>query len=281
MKKPSLPIAAALVVTLAAGAFPVEAAPLDKPSINITAYSIDAALDPATHMLNAQARVTFTALANLDAAVFELHGALRVTSVTDGSGQALNGERGTNATVRVTPAQPLTQGQTYTYTFSYNGLLNDAEGGPVEGLKLASVGDPVSYLLYAGRWFPMVGYQTDRFTADIHMHVPPGYTVIGSGSTLDAQKLPAAGAEDDGTTLRIVAKPHPAAAAKAGTATRPDTTGTTPAAARARCARSQGRGHHAGFDNPDHQRDACSHRRQHRAGQSERPSAVALRRQAV
>ena len=31
---------------------------------------------------------------------------------------------------------------------------------------------PTSYLLYGGRWFPMVGYQTDRFTADIHVKVP-------------------------------------------------------------------------------------------------------------
>ena len=103
--------------------------------------------------------------------------------MTDDAGQPLNGERGANATVRVTPAQPLVQGQTYTWTFTYSGAITTADGGPVEGLKLASIADPVSYLLYAGRWFPMTGYQTDRFTADIHLHVPSGYTVIGSGIT--------------------------------------------------------------------------------------------------
>jgi tetratricopeptide (TPR) repeat protein len=157
----------------------------ERPLIDVTGYVIDAELDPATHKLSATTKVTFTARQPADAAVFELHGALMVTKVTDETGQLLNGERGANATVRVTPSQPLTPGQSYTWTFTYAGAITTADGGPVEGLKLVSIGDPVSYLLYAGRWFPLSvgGYQTDRFIAEIHMHVPGGYTVIGSGST--------------------------------------------------------------------------------------------------
>ncbi len=157
----------------------------DRPMLDVTGYVIDAQLDPAAHSLAATTRVTFTALQPAASAVFELHGALLVAKVTDDAGQALNGERGANATVRVTPAQPLTAGQSYTWTFTYSGAITSADGGPVEGLKLASIADPVSYLLYAGRWFPISvgGYQTDRFTAEIHMHVPSGYIVIGSGST--------------------------------------------------------------------------------------------------
>ncbi len=157
----------------------------DRPLIDVTGYVIDAQLSPSNHTLSATTRVTFTALQPADAAIFELHGALLVSKVVDDRGQALNGERGANATVRVTPPQPLVQGQSYTWTFTYAGAITTADGGPVEGLKLASVADPVSYLLYAGRWFPVSagGYQTDRFTAEIHMHVPAGYTVIGSGST--------------------------------------------------------------------------------------------------
>jgi predicted negative regulator of RcsB-dependent stress response len=65
----------------------------------------------------------------------------------------------------------------------YEGTRSGSEESPVEGLKLAVIGDPISYLLYAGRWFPMVGYLTDRFTAEIHVSVPAGYRVIGSGIT--------------------------------------------------------------------------------------------------
>ena len=154
----------------------------DKAPLNITGYSIDANINPADHTLTAVAQVTFKAQQALSEAEFQLHGALKVDKVTDAKGATLNGERGPEASVLITPAAPLTVGQNYTWTFHYSGALESDAGGPVPGLKLAYVGDPITYLLYAGRWFPMTGYQTDRFTADIHVHVPAGYKVIGSGA---------------------------------------------------------------------------------------------------
>ena len=35
--------------------------------------------------------------------------------------------------------------------------------------------------MYPARWFPVSGYTTDRFAADMHVTVPAGYTVLGSG----------------------------------------------------------------------------------------------------
>lgn len=153
-----------------------------RPTLNITAYTIDAEINPKAHTLDATAQVTFTPLGNLPTAVFELHGALNVDKVTDSGGAALNGTKGPNATLVVTPATALTQGQPLTWTFHYSGQIEGSEGGPVEGLTLASIGDPITYLLYAARWFPMTGYTTDRFTAEIHVKAPEGYRVIGSGS---------------------------------------------------------------------------------------------------
>jgi aminopeptidase N len=175
-------IASVLLALLIAA---VAAPPLraqDKPSLDITGYVINAQLTPKDHTLNATAQVTFTALEDLPTASFQLHGMLRITQVTDASGATLNGERGANDAILITPASPLVKGQSYTWTFAYSGPLTGGNGGPVEGLKLASVEDPVSYLLYAGAWFPMTGYLTDRFTAEMHITVPTGYTVIGSGS---------------------------------------------------------------------------------------------------
>jgi hypothetical protein len=143
-----------------------------RPLLDITAYTLDAT-----------AQVTFTPLEDLPTVSFDLHGALQVDKVSDASGAALNGQRGPNATLIVTPAAPLTKGRQLTWSFHYAGLLENGEGGPVQGLKLAYVGDPITYLLYAARWFPMTGYTTDRFTSDIHVKAPAGYTVIGSGST--------------------------------------------------------------------------------------------------
>jgi tetratricopeptide (TPR) repeat protein len=172
-------IAFVLLALIAAAAPFAHAA--EKAPINITGYSIDAAINPTDHTLTAVTSVTFTAQQAASEAEFQLHGALKVDKVTDANGTTLNGERGPDASVLVTPAAPLTVGQSYTWTFNYSGALESDAGGPVPGLKLAYVGDPITYLLYAGRWFPMVGYQTDRFTADIHVHVPAGYMVIGSG----------------------------------------------------------------------------------------------------
>jgi aminopeptidase N len=155
----------------------------ERSNINITGYVIDAQLDPAEHTLKATARVTFTATDTVSAAIFELHNALKVDSVTDEQHHQLSGERGPNATISIALPTPMSKGSTATFTFVYEGTLSGTEESPVEGLKVATIGDPISYLLYAGRWFPMVGYMTDRFTAEIHVTMPAGYRVVGSGNT--------------------------------------------------------------------------------------------------
>src|SRR5580658_6243918 len=167
-----------LVVTAGPHLFAAE-----RSTINVTGYVINAQLDPSDHTLKATAQVTFTATDTTSAAVFELHNALKVDSVTDSQKHPLNGERGPNATISIALPSPMRKGASATLTFVYEGTLSGTEESPVEGLKVASIGDPISYLLYAGRWFPMVGYLTDRFTANIHVQIPSGYRVIGSGST--------------------------------------------------------------------------------------------------
>ena len=78
--------------------------------------------------------------------------------------------------------QPFVQGQTVRWTFEYEGTITGSEDGPVEGLKLAAIQEPISYLLYPARWFPTTGYLTDRFTAEMHIRVPQGMKVFASGA---------------------------------------------------------------------------------------------------
>jgi hypothetical protein len=40
------------------------------------------------------------------------------------------------------------------WTFEYEGVITGNEDGPVEGLKLAAIQEPITYLLYPARWFP-------------------------------------------------------------------------------------------------------------------------------
>ena len=188
--------------------------------IHVTGYVIHVDLDPATGRLSAKATVTFTALDDLTVAVFGLNNGLQLTSVTPGvaetsspapapaPGPVLRGkiaapppppapdpaaattapatltfERNvTDSTIRVTPAAILTKGTSVTWTFTYAGLPS-VQTSPVDGIKFVQVADPISVLLYPGRWFPiaMPGLFTDRFTAEVHVTVPKGERVVGSG----------------------------------------------------------------------------------------------------
>ncbi len=171
-----------LVAAWAGMAVAPAAAQQPRPALNITGYVIDAELDTATHHLTATTVVGFTAPANLDVVNFGFHPALKVTKITDESGKVLDGERTADGSIRVTAATPFAAGQTQHWTFVYDGTITGNEDGPVEGLKLAAIQEPISYLLYAARWFPTTGYMIDRFTAEMHIRVPEGMRVISSGS---------------------------------------------------------------------------------------------------
>jgi len=154
----------------------------EKPRIQVNDYIIHVVVNPQAHQLKAQARVKFTALDDINIATFELHNDLRPSRVIDSNGQSLPVERvSQDSTVRISLPSTLTKGSTDTLIFEYEGEIQSADDSPVPGLKLAYIGDPITYLLYAGRWFPMVGYGTNRFTSTISVSVPPGYTVIASG----------------------------------------------------------------------------------------------------
>jgi tetratricopeptide (TPR) repeat protein len=174
---------ALLLVALAATAAPAQTARVTRPALNITGYTIDAELDPATHGLSAKAQVAFVPPTGQDVVTFLFHPALKVTNIADETGKQLDGERTADGSIRVTAAAPFTPGNTVHWTFTYSGLITGNEDGPVEGLKLAAIDEPISYLLYAARWFPMTGYLTDRFTAEMHIRVPQGMRVFASGAT--------------------------------------------------------------------------------------------------
>ncbi len=185
----------------------------EKPRIQVNDYIIHVAVTPQNHQLKAQARVKFTALEDINIATFELHNALRPTRVIDTNGQSLPVERvSSDSTVRISLPATLTKGSSDTLIFEYEGAIQSGDDSPVPGLKLAYVGDPITYLLYAGRWFPMVGYGTNRFTATISVSVPAGYTVIASGKQSAApaevqEKVPASRKGQPADTLTRLATP--------------------------------------------------------------------------
>lgn len=176
-----------LFLLLFPAAFSVAHAAPSRVPLQINSYVINADLDPAANKLTATVAVNFTALDDLTAATFELNNGLQLTRLVDAAKKPLQSERlSTNSTVRVNLPTALSKSTTTTWTFDYTGVLSGAETSPVEGIKLAAVADPISILLYPGRWFPMVGLFTNRFTAEMHIRVPADERVVGSGSGVSA-----------------------------------------------------------------------------------------------
>ena len=172
-----------LVVLLAIPSWAAE-----KARLRVDDYQIEAELNPHLHQITARAKVKITALQDVAVAVFELNNDLRVTKVLDERNQPLAAERVTqDFTIRVPLPAGLSKDASTTLTFEYEGQLENADNSPVPGLKLAHIGDDTSFLFYAGRWFPVIGYGLNRFTSTISVTVPAHMLVIGSGKATAGQ----------------------------------------------------------------------------------------------
>jgi tetratricopeptide (TPR) repeat protein len=171
---------AAFVFFAAAAAAPAQER---RSRIDVVSYAIDAEVQPNTQSLNSKATVQFIPLDdNLTFATFELNNALNVSRVVDAAGKQIPASRSQqDFTVRLTFDQPLVKGQPQTITFFYDGRLSGQEDSPVYGIKFAAIHQDYAFLLYPARWFPISGYTTDRFAANIRITAPQGFTAIGSG----------------------------------------------------------------------------------------------------
>ena len=187
-------LAACLLLAISVLYSPARAA--EKTHFHVNDYQIDAVLNPHEHKIAARAKVKITALEELNIATFQLHNDLRLTKVTDAAGKPLTADRiPQDSSVRVSLNKALAKDDSTVLTFDYEGVLDSADDSPVPGLKLTSINDDTSYLLYAGDWFPVNAFGIDRFTATINVTVPAHMTVIGSGTVSEgSQELKGASA---------------------------------------------------------------------------------------
>src|ERR1700704_538163 len=173
----------ALASILIAGASLFPAAAQDRKSrIDVEHYTIDAEINPRTQTLTATVRVTFIPLDDTSSASFELNNALNVSKVVDESGRQVPASRSQqDFAVRLNFPEMLRKGKASSVTFSYDGRLTGNEESPVYGIKFAAIKSDSAYLMYPSRWFPINDYTTDRYTADMKITVPSGFTVLASG----------------------------------------------------------------------------------------------------
>jgi hypothetical protein len=180
--RPAAPLAAAFALVLGTGF--VNAQSRDsRQRIDVEQYTVEADISPNTGAINAKVAIRFTAIDdNVSSASFELNNALNVSKVVDAAGKQIPASRNQqDFTIRLSFDQPLPKGQPQTITFFYDGKLSGNEDSPVYGIKFAAIRPDYSFLLYPSRWFPVSGYSTDRFAAEMRITVPMGYIVLGSG----------------------------------------------------------------------------------------------------
>src|SRR5690349_25118079 len=127
---------ASLLATLAACALAQD----KPPRIDVQHYTIDADINPRTQSLVATAKIDFTPLDDAPSAVFELNNALKVSKVTDGSGQVLTATRsGKDLDVNVSFPTPLEKNKPAQISFSYEGQFTGTQDSPVYGITFAEL----------------------------------------------------------------------------------------------------------------------------------------------
>jgi len=160
-----------------------------RPRIDVEHYRIEAEINPQERSLVARVEVRFVPLDEISSAIFELHNALNVTEVEDEQGRPIAATRShQDFTERLSLPERLAKGKAATIVFRYQGRLSGEEESPVVGIKFAAIHPDFAYLMYPARWFPLSGYTTDRFTAEMKITVPAGFRVLAPGieKSLDA-----------------------------------------------------------------------------------------------
>ncbi|HKW99145.1 MAG TPA: M1 family aminopeptidase [Bryobacteraceae bacterium] len=151
--------------------------------IDVEHYTINAEINENTQTLAAKVGVQFVPLDNnITTATFELNNALNVSRVVDDSGRQVPASRSQqDFTVRLNFEQPLVKGKPTAVTFEYEGRFTGQEDSPVYGVRFAAIHPDYAFLMYPARWFPISGYTTDRYTADMNITVAAGNRVVASG----------------------------------------------------------------------------------------------------
>jgi len=158
------------------------------PQIDVVHYVLRAALKVDEHEFDASATLQFKPLEPTDVMLFQISENLSVQKVLNEHDEEIEfaqDETGPGTLTvrfpRALPADELASIQVqYTGGFDrdrYSRLFSRDEAS-------AYIGMEGTYLLYSAKWFPLNQFLVDRATAEIHVTVPLGFTVVGPGDQL-------------------------------------------------------------------------------------------------
>jgi hypothetical protein len=129
---------------------------------------------------------------NIGSATFELNNALNIARVTDEQGNQIPTVAQSD---RLHHPVDLRRSRCPKASRSPSRSSTTAGSRATRNRRFTASSSPPSipdfaYLMYPARWFPVSGYTTDRFAAEMHITVPAGYTALGTG--MDTQDRPPA-----------------------------------------------------------------------------------------
>jgi aminopeptidase N len=151
--------------------------------LEVQKYIIDAAINPRTQSIEATVKIEFTPLDSANQATFELNNALTVSKAVDDKGAPVATQRNTSDfSINAVFPGGLVKNQATSISITYDGKLTGSEDGPISGITFAALHPDYGYLLYPARWFPLSGYTTNRFMAEMRITVPAEYKVVASGT---------------------------------------------------------------------------------------------------
>jgi aminopeptidase N len=194
-RRPLLLYSLAAMFLLSAWAAPLPAQAPRPASFLAQHYDVSATLDGVSQLLTATAKVEFRALEVSSTVRVELHPNLQVKEVKTADGKLLTFDRDSQNPLflSVTLPSSVPRESKLTLTFSYSGLLANAENSPVPGIRVALIDRDAAYLLLPARWFPLTNYPANRYTAIFRLNVPDTLAVAGTGKALAPQPVPASG----------------------------------------------------------------------------------------
>ena len=165
---------------------PVQTSPAS--AFRATYYEVRASLDTFGQVMNAQAKVDFTAREAGRVVEVELNQNLRVNAVRDISGKPVTYDRDDNAALklRVTLGDTVPVGAKVTLLFDYGGPLSSRLNNPDQGPRMAFIARDGGYLLLPARWFPLTDFPSNRYTGIFQIEVPGTMTVVGTGISAGA-----------------------------------------------------------------------------------------------
>lgn len=160
-------------------------------------YHLDIRIDPSTKSVAGSNRILFTATTDFHRMQVDLFANMNVEKIVDERGNPLKYERELNAVFIEFP-KPVKKGRSYSITFHYSGVPQEANRPPWEGgftWTTDSLGNPWIAVTCQGTgaslWWPNKDHQSDEPDSMlISTTIPPGLTNVSNGRLRRKETLP-------------------------------------------------------------------------------------------